>query len=257
MRRVSGVSFMSVVPVVVLAVLGLMGCATAAPAPAAPPARPTPTEADMVGALFDGTPDALGDHYCSGSVVDGPAGDLVLTAAHCVAAGDGTPARTGMSFVPGYHDGDRPHGVWTVQTATVDPRFLADADPDFDVAFLTVAPADGAGPVEAVTGGFPIAYDPGAGYSVRAIGYPNEDDGPTVRTGGTQQFSPTQLVLPAPGLEDGTSGGPWLRDGPTGPEVVGLTGGYEQGGYSFDTSYSTYLAGSFAALNDQAVDAPG
>ncbi|MEU7818592.1 trypsin-like peptidase domain-containing protein [Pseudonocardia sp. NPDC049154] len=227
------------------------GCATSPPA-TAPPARPTPTEAAAVGALFDGPATDLGDHYCSGSVVDSPAGALVLTAAHCVAAGDGTPARTGMSFVPGYHDGVRPHGVWTVASAAVDPQFLADGDPDFDVAFLTVQPAEGAGPVQDVTGGFPIAFDPGAGDDVRAIGYPDEDAGPIVRSGVTQRFSPTQLVLPAPGLEDGTSGGPWLRASPDGPEIVGLTGGYEQGGYSFDTSYSTYLAGSFAALRDQA-----
>jgi V8-like Glu-specific endopeptidase len=237
-------------------VLLVSGCATA-PAPPAPPTRPAPTEPAAVGALFGGPATDLGDHYCSGSVVDSPAGDLVLTAAHCVAAGDGSPARTGMSFVPGYRDGDRPHGVWTVANAVVDPRFLADADPDFDVAFLTVRPADGTRPVEDVTGGFPIAFDPGAGAGVRAIGYPDEDDGPTVRSGVTQRFSPTQLVLSAPGLEDGTSGGPWLRAGADGPEVVGLTGGYEQGGSSYDTSYSTYLAGSFAALRDQAVDAPG
>jgi hypothetical protein len=244
----------------VLVVLGTVvlvaGCA-GEPPPPDPPSRPTPTEAAAVGALFEGPATDLGDHYCSGSVIDSPAGDLVLTAAHCVAAGDGTPARTGMSFVPGYHDGVRPHGVWTVASAAVDPQFLADGDPDFDVAFLTVQPADAAGPVEDVTGGFPIAFDPGAGDAVRAIGYPNEDDGPTVRSGVTQRLSPTQLVLPAPGLEDGTSGGPWLRAGAAGPEIVGLTGGYEQGGYSFDTSYSTYLAGSFAALRDQAAQAPG
>lgn len=247
-------------PAVLTAVLLVLGCVSAcatSPPPPDPPARPTPTEAAAVGALFEGSATDLGDHYCSGSVVDSPAGDLVLTAAHCVAAGDGTPARTGMSFVPGYHDGVRPHGVWTVASAAVDPQFLADGDPDFDVAFLTVQPADGAGPVEEVTGGFPIAFDPGAGDAVRAIGYPDEDDGPTVRSGVTQRFSPTQLVLPAPGLEDGTSGGPWLRTGTAGTEIVGLTGGYEQGGYSFDTSYSTYLAGSFAALRDQAAQAPG
>jgi V8-like Glu-specific endopeptidase len=247
--------------VVPAAVALASACAAAPVPPAAPPAapppvaRPAPTEASAVGALFGGPPTALGDHYCSGSVVDSPAGDLVLTAAHCVATGDGTPARTGMSFIPGYHDGVRPYGVWTVASAAVDPQFLAGADPDHDIAFLAVEPVDGAGPIEDATGGFPIVFDPGAGDSVRAIGYPDEDAGPTVRSGVTQRFSPTQLVLPAPGLEDGTSGGPWLRAGADGPEVVGVTGGYEQGGYSSDTSYSTYLAESFASLRDAASDA--
>lgn len=226
----------------------LAGCAVAEPGTPVPDPRPAASAETAVGALFDGDADGLGDHFCSASVVDSPAGNLLLTAAHCVASGDGTPAATGMTFVPGYHDGQDPYGEWTVRGAAVDPRFLADADPDFDVAFLTV---DGA--VQDVTGGFPVVFDPGDGDPVVAVGYPMEDDGPTVRSGVTEQYSPTQLELPAPGLENGTSGGPWLRsDG----AVVGLTGGYEQGGYTYDTSYSTYLGADFETLRDQAVDTP-
>jgi V8-like Glu-specific endopeptidase len=226
----------------------LAGCAVAEPGTPVADPRPTASAQTAVGALFDGSPDELGDHFCSASVVDSPGGDLLLTAAHCVASGDGTPAATGMLFVPGYHDGQEPYGVWTVRDAAVDPHFLADADPDYDVAFLTV---DGA--VQDVTGGFPVTFDPGAGDTVDAVGYPMEDDGPTVRSGVTEQYSSTQLELPAPGLENGTSGGPWLRsDG----AVVGLTGGYEQGGYTYETSYSTYLDPGFESLRDEAVDAP-
>jgi V8-like Glu-specific endopeptidase len=226
----------------------LGGCAVSVAGTPLPDPRPAATALTAVGALFDGDADGLGDHFCSASVVDSPGGNLLLTAAHCVASGDGTPAATGMTFVPGYHDGQEPYGVWTVRSATVAPQFLDDADPDYDVAFLTVE-----GAVQDVTGGFPVTFDPGAGDAVDAVGYPMEDDGPTVRSGVTEQFSSTQLELPAPGLENGTSGGPWLRsDG----AVVGLTGGYEQGGYDYDTSYSTYLDPGFAALRDQAVDAP-
>ncbi|WP_181784679.1 trypsin-like serine peptidase [Pseudonocardia pini] len=235
--------------VVALALVSVTaGCGVSDPGLAVPDPRPAPTPTATVGALFPGPPAALGDHFCSGSVVDTPTGDVVLTAAHCVAEGDGTPADTGMSFVPGYHAGEEPYGVWTVDSVAVDPRFLADADPDYDVAFLTVS---GPAPIQDVTGGFPVAFDPGVGDRVQAVGYPIEDDGPTVRTGVTQRYSPTQLELPAPGLEDGTSGGPWLRaDG----AVVGLTGGYQQGGEDFDTSYSTYLAPGFAQLREQAVE---
>ncbi|MCF7550317.1 serine protease [Pseudonocardia sp. WMMC193] len=226
----------------------LAGCAATEAGAPLPQPRPAATAQTAVGALFDGSAEDLGDHYCSASVVDSPAGDLLLTAAHCVASGDGTPAATGMAFVPGYHDGQEPYGVWTVRSAAVDPHFIADADPDYDVAFLTVD-----GPVQNVTGGFPVTFDPGAGDQVDAVGYPMEDDAPTVRSGVTEQYSPTQLELPAPGLEDGTSGGPWLR--PDGA-IVGLTGGYEQGGYTFDTSYSTYLDPGFESLRDEAVDLP-
>jgi V8-like Glu-specific endopeptidase len=228
---------------------------TAAPPPpaATAEARPVATPLSATGAIFGGGPDDLGEHFCSGSVIDSPAGDVVMTAAHCVADGDGTPPHTGQSFVPGYHDGTVPYGVWTVQAAYVDQHFVDSADPDYDVAFLTVVPDNGAPPIQDVTGGFGVALDPGAGDQVQAIGYPMRIDAPTTRSGVTRMYSPTQLELPAPGLENGTSGGPWLRDSAAGLEVVGVTGGYEQGGYDFDTSYSTYLSSDFGTLQAQAV----
>ncbi|GAA1861743.1 trypsin-like peptidase domain-containing protein [Pseudonocardia ailaonensis] len=215
--------------------------------------RPAATPQSAVGAIFGGDADDLGDHFCSGSVIDSPAGDVVMTAAHCVADGDGTPAHTGQSFVPGYHDGTVPYGVWTVQSAYVDQHFLDNADPDFDVAFLTVVPDNGAPAIQDVTGGFGVALDPGTGDQVQAIGYPIRINAPTTRSGVTKLYSPTQLELPAPGLENGTSGGPWLRDSASGLQIVGVTGGYEQGGYDFDTSYSTYLSPDFGTLEAQAV----
>jgi hypothetical protein len=58
-----------------------------------------------VGALVtvDGS-GRLGTHFCSASVVDSPAGNLVITAAHCLAGR--TPG--GFVFVPGYRDGRAP-----------------------------------------------------------------------------------------------------------------------------------------------------
>ena len=42
-----------------------------------------------VGALFTTSAGQLGQHFCTASVVDSPAGDLVITAAHCVSGGPG------------------------------------------------------------------------------------------------------------------------------------------------------------------------
>ncbi|NMI00715.1 trypsin-like serine peptidase [Pseudonocardia acidicola] len=215
----------------------------AAPPTSGAPAKPASLD-DAAGALFDGTPDKLGDHFCSGAVIDSPSGNLVITAAHCVQAGDGSPVRTGMQFVPGYHDGIAPYGVWTVTSGVVDPRWADGADPDRDVAFLTVQRAGG-GSVEALTGGYKLVTDPGFVADVHAIGYPDTSDAPVIRTGTTSRWSPTQLELDAPGLYDGTSGGPWVRNG---DEVVGVTGGYEQGGLTPDVSYAAYLDGDVRAL---------
>jgi len=205
------------------------------------PARQWPA----TGALFGGPPDDLGDHYCSGAVVDTPGGDVVVTAAHCVAAGDGTAPRTGMSFIPDYHDHTAPFGVFTVETAAVDPQWQADGDPAHDVAFLTVSGGDTDAPIETVTGGYQLVADPGADNKVDAIGYPDFADAPEVRSGVTTQPSPNQLQLDAHGLYDGTSGGPWLRNG---NQVVGVTGGYEQGGDNPDVSYASYFDDSVQEL---------
>ena len=51
-----------------------------------------------VGALFTASAGRLGQHFCTASVVDSPAGDLLITAAHCVTGTSGT-----IEFVPGYH----------------------------------------------------------------------------------------------------------------------------------------------------------
>jgi len=210
------------------------------------------------GALFGGPPEQLGDHYCTAAVVDSPTGDMLVTAAHCVADGDGTPARTGMSFAPGYHDHAAPYGVWTVTASAVDEPWLGHADPDHDIAFLTVRRADDR-PVQQVVGGYRLVLDPGSDTAVDAIGYPDFADAPNERSGVTTRFSATQLELDAHGLYDGTSGGPWLRaasdtDGDT--DVIAVTGGHQQGGLNPDISYATYLGPAAAALFQQVSGAP-
>src|SRR5215472_16796522 len=69
-----------------------------------------------VGALFTSSNGILGSHFCTASVVSSPAGNLLITAAHCLQGkhpGD-------VVFAPGYHNGRFPHGVWAVTTAYVD-----------------------------------------------------------------------------------------------------------------------------------------
>src|SRR5690348_13273616 len=60
-----------------------------------------------VGALFRVSSGRLGRHFCTASVVDSRAGDLVITAAHCVSKLD--PAT--VAFVPGFRQGKMPYGV--------------------------------------------------------------------------------------------------------------------------------------------------
>jgi Trypsin-like peptidase domain len=255
------------ITLIMVSVLAAAGCAgpasTAGPGsdtPTSPAAAPDPSDVrwPATGAVFDAPPDQHGDHYCSASVVHTPTGNTVLTAAHCVADGNGTPARTGMSFVPGYHDHSDPFGVWTVTAAVVDEAWLDHADPDHDIAFLTVT-RDGAPPIEQVVGGYHLIFDPGSTTAVEALGYPDATEAPTTRSGVTTRYSPTQLELDAPGLADGTSGGPWLRTDPDAPnetDVIAVTGGHDQGGLDPNTSYASYLGDDAAALFRQAGGTP-
>ncbi|HEY0813611.1 MAG TPA: trypsin-like peptidase domain-containing protein [Pseudonocardia sp.] len=254
---------LTLVTVAVLAVAACAGPAAdqgsvAPPPPATAVSHPSDVRWPATGALFDRPPDQLGEHYCTASVIHTSTGDTVMTAAHCVAEGDGTPARTGMSFVPGYHDHADPFGVWTVTAAAVDDAWRDHADPDHDIAFLTVA-RDGAPPIEQIVGGYHLVLDPGSSTTVDALGYPDSADAPTIRSGVTARFSPTQLELDAPGLADGTSGGPWLRIDPAAgntADVIAVTGGSDEGGIDPDTSYATYLGDAAAALFHQVGGTP-
>ena len=85
-----------------------------------------------MGALFDAG--VAGRHTCTASVVHSTGGDLLLTAAHCVAG-----AGVGLKFVPGYAGGAAPQGVWSVTAAFVDAAYAASRDEADDVAVLRVA----------------------------------------------------------------------------------------------------------------------
>ena len=65
-----------------------------------------------------------------------------------------------------------------------------------------------------------------------------------------------QLEFDCGGYTDGTSGGPFLADvnAKTGQgKVIGVIGGYQQGGYTPAVSYSSVLGASAAAVYKAAV----
>src|SRR5262245_39642696 len=94
-------------------------------------------ERAAVGALFTSSNGRLGSHFCTAAVVSRPAGNLVITAAHCLQGRSLGPAGS-IAFAPGYHNGRFPHGVWMVTTEYVDAAWSKDQNADDDVAFLVV-----------------------------------------------------------------------------------------------------------------------
>lgn len=169
-----------------------------------------------------------GPHYCSASVVDSPRRDLVVTAAHCLY---GTGAT--IEFAPGFQDGKAPYGVWTVTNLYVEPAWKSGQSPQADVAVLRIAPLRGQ-QVEDVVGGRGLA-SPIPGQSVTVSGFPSSSKTPSVCTNTLSLTQGYPTVNCSGGMVDGVSGGAWVQGG----SVVGVVGGYEQGGCSAQIAYST------------------
>lgn len=234
-----------------------------------PPARSSTTiPADLatfgqtttIGALFTlSSSGQLENHFCTASVVDSPAGDLVLTAAHCML----NKTADEVAFVPDYSAGHMPYGVWNVTSVIEDPQWQKSADADDDFAFLLVDQAGSPVPVQDLTGGETLGISADPGRQVKVAGYPDTRDTMVSCENTVVAFSTTQFQFDCDGFTDGTSGSPLLAEavpaGATGlaategvDMVIGVIGGYEQGGYTASVSYAARFATSLAALYQQA-----
>jgi V8-like Glu-specific endopeptidase len=203
-----------------------------------------------VGALFTTTNGKLGNHFCTASVVNSPAGDLAITAAHCVASVSGT-----IVFVPGYHNGDAPYGTWRVAKVYVDQAWTSSQSQDDDVAFLKLTQSGSSVPIEDVTGADSLAIGTSVKQLVQVIGYPDGKGEPIYCDNWTSQPMADQLQFDCGGYTDGTSGGPFLADvnASTGQgKVIGVIGGLDQGGYTPQVSYSIEFESNVAALYKEA-----
>jgi len=206
-----------------------------------------------VGALFEH--DASGAHFCTASVVASPGEDLLITAAHCISDGDGSGYKSDIVFIPGYDDGATPHGIWTPERLIVAPQWAESADPDFDVGFIVLQPHDGEN-IQQVLGANQLGYDTGFQYLVRVTGYPSGAGAPITCVNWTSMESASQLEFNCGGYTGGTSGSPWVtgfdprtRTG----TIVGVIGGYQEGGDTPSVSYSAFFGSAVHQLYEQAI----
>lgn len=195
----------------------------------------------------------LTTHYCTASVVDSRYGNLIIMAAHC------NPGHW-MAYVPKYQRGAarQPYGIWAVTKVFKDAHYTGGfgAGSDYDYAFAQVATNSRHQTVQSVTGGYRLSRTPGYDLYVTALGYPKvradaTDEAIRCRPGYRTHKLPgyRQLVLYCTGFYGGTSGGPWITsfNGRTG-NLVGITGGYQDGGPNSWTSYSPVFDGRILAL---------
>ncbi|MGW2918349.1 trypsin-like serine peptidase [Streptomyces angustmyceticus] len=203
--------------------------------------------------------------FCGGTVVRSPHHDLVVSAAHCLRSPD--PKRH-LSFVPQYHDGLKPHGIYPVDRIYLDQRYYdlgTAAGARWDYAVVRLAAREDGAEVEEVTGGFGLLPYPGYDHrKVRLIGYPGNSDTthpkPLDCTSSTHRYTSTDPAAPGDFLEiacagyiGGTSGGPFLVKDFTGYALIGVIGGYHTGGDFPDVSYSSYFTADTLALYLHAV----
>jgi V8-like Glu-specific endopeptidase len=205
-----------------------------------------------VGALFATSAGKLSQHFCTASVIHSPHGDLVITAAHCVTGTSGT-----VVFVPAYTKGVAPYGAWTVTKVYVDHAWSSSANPADDVAILKVRKPGSTAPIEDETGAEELATSAVTTHQiVQVIGYPDSTNQPITCRNWLKEPVTDQLEFDCGGYTDGTSGGPFLAkvDFTTGQgTVIGVIGGYEQGGDTPQVSYSSAFGSNVAALYRTAV----
>ncbi|MDQ2850299.1 MAG: trypsin-like serine protease [Actinomycetota bacterium] len=218
-----------------------------APAPA-PVATATSTQArssqadPTVAALFDGS-SQTSDHTCTASVVSSTAGDLLITAAHCVT---GTGNGTGTTVAPGYNAGATPYGVWSVTGVFVDSAWKTSQPDSDDFAILRVAPKVVNGTtreLQDVTGANTLADTPshtlGPTTLVTVQGFNTGINDHAISCTNRLQFTGGEPTFGCGGYVDGSSGSPWIVVGSDGlPRVTGVIGGLNQGGCTSQTSYS-------------------
>ena len=223
-----------IVRLAVGAVVFIGGVAVAAPSPTAQNFAGVPT----VGALF--VPGAYPNlHTCSASVIRTKAGNVIMTAAHCI-----TGTGVGYKFAPGYRNGKTPYGVWNVTAAFGAPGWINNGDIRRDYAFLTVANRQINGKsrtIQSVTGGNALGRTAAAHDKVTIIGYALGSNDEALRCTTTVYIHDHFPAFNCGGFPGGTSGSPWLRKTDHGMVVSGDIGGLHQGGCTPSTSYSPPL----------------
>ncbi len=210
-----------------------------------------------VGALFTSSDGQLGSHFCTASVVSSPGGNLVITAAHCLQGRSLSPAGS-IVFAPGYHNGRFPHGTWVVRTIYVNSAWEKDQNPNDDVAFLVVGRPGTR--IQRHTGAETLKIDRPS-QMVQVIGYPDATNDPITCTARARNFDDAhEMVFDCDNYTNGTSGGPFLAhvDAKTGEGwVIGVIGGYQEGGDTPNVSYSPRFFSNILALYETAVRGSG
>ncbi|MFY1703356.1 hypothetical protein ACN28G_16725 [Micromonospora sp. WMMA1923] len=184
--------------------------ATGEAAPAAAARRAVQlNESITVGKIFFTNSTTGAGNYCSASVVNSAARNMVFTAAHCLHDGPGRTWHTAnWMFVPSYRDGARPYGSWSWSTLAVPSGWVSTRERQYDVGVALVigsrSVVDAVGANGLLTGG-------GRTYHYDIFGYPGNRSGGEVQwvcSGTSSDGGSNRIEMGCP-WGGGASGGPW------------------------------------------------
>jgi hypothetical protein len=162
--------------------------------------------------------------YCSGTAINSPTRQLILTAGHCVNSGreDGKASvwSNYLEFVPAFSGGVAPFGSFVARRKKIfaPKQWIKGGNPDFDIgAFLVFPNSEGLNVADAVGGGATIVTDLSRHQTFQTYGYPGES---TRMQGCVSPYIGDDLLSnPFPGpptlgirchWAPGASGGGWL-----------------------------------------------
>lgn len=123
------------------------------------------------GAIFIALP-GLGTARCSGTSVNAPNLSVVFTAGHCVNEGGRRWFNRDWVFVPGYHDGVRPFGVFAAKWLGATDIWVADGSENGDVGAAVVSRNEKGQRLGAAVGGYDIAWNLSPNQVFDIHGYP-------------------------------------------------------------------------------------
>jgi hypothetical protein len=205
------------------------------------------------GAIFAVIPH-LGTARCSGTAVDAPNRSVVITAGHCVHE-LGRWFNRDWVFVPGYHDGVRPFGVFAARWLGSTRPWIEGGSENADVGAAVVGRNERGQRLGAAVGGDRIAFGLSPSQVFDVHGYPvgAPFDGATQRVCAGTPFlghdvasflwrGPLNLGIVCD-VSGGASGGGWTIDG----DVLNSVTDY---GYGDDraTDFGSYFGGAVRDL---------
>ncbi|WP_199035385.1 trypsin-like serine peptidase [Glycomyces salinus] len=161
-----------------------------------------------------------GSYSCSASAVSSGNQSVVLTAGHCLHAGNGSASSwsTNVIFIPGYNNGNRPRGTWNgiYATENVFSSWYSSGNLQRDVGMYLVSPNSSGQNLTQVTGGHGLSTGQGYGHELHVIGYPQNHDNNQIQWHCWGDVSRAGLFNPQVRLDCdfnfGASGGPWLMN---------------------------------------------